>query len=325
MTRVPDLEPEPMAPAISITIAILVAPIIAFFSWSFFSEGQPDWSPDERAQLESGIHFPPLEVIPQHLKRARQDHYDEPDLSSVAEEVERLRSFVQKANIAQFEELSQANAEAYQELDHGLRLMADEVLPATGVTGFQSLGEPIFESCNSGLNDLLESVQRGEITIAEASEDPPEHFSDYRENCGNLLPILLERRLVSPDGTWNHKFGSELVDIIQRYRWADLIHTRHPTSRQISPYELAIFYRWRIEDPEAFTIAERRRFIAEARRSFPVDYDVELAAARLDVADHDLDSAMQRMAALSLEHPDSTLYNALYDELQRQLEPSASR
>lgn len=321
MTRIPEIKIEPMAPAIIIAFVICTAMILGALGWAIWGpEPESDWTDEEIAQIRSGIQFPPLRVDETRLAAARADHYVVADLQLYADSVEELRALARRANLTQFPPHDPDNIIDHRELEHRLIFAADEVVPAAGVRGFMSVGEPIFERCNRGLRDLLSAIRRNELPLTQAVEDPPaDRFYLYRENCGNLLPILIERHLVGADGQWQRTYSQVIVDLIQRYRWADLLHTRYPTHQQMAPYELELFFRWRIEDPDAFTVVERRRHLQSARSVLDeTEYDYALARARLDAANGDLERAVARFADLVEEDPHNQVYSSIHAELSRQ-------
>lgn len=315
-----EFRPEPMAPAIVVSIFLLSALILSVGLWGVFGPDSPsEWTDEEWAEIQAGIHFPALKVDNARLEAARRAHYDSPDLGLVQDEVLQLHSLIRKANVNQFPVHDPSDRVDLQALDLQLRFAAEELLPVTGVRGFQRLGEPLFERCSGGVDALVRALGRGQIPLAQALEDPPANrFQAYREYCGNLLPVLVERNLVTTDGRWNHNYKDALIDILQRYRFADLIHSQFATRRQLSSYELEIFYRWTIEDRRAFDINERRRFLQRSESILPDSYDLALARARLDVADKDLASAVERFQELTEEYPSNRLYSAIYENLRRQ-------
>lgn len=319
--RIPDLQAEPMSPAIVITALILVTFILGMVANKFIvQDSASQLSPEQRLQIKSGLNFPPLAIDQARLEQARRQFYEIPDLQEQADTVKTLLEMTKKANLSQFPPQDGESFPPLAELDHHLRLLADELLPAAGARGFSAVGAPIFKECMIGLNDLLTALHAQELPLAQALEDPPhQRFATYRENCGNVFPVLIERHLVTSDGRWTHEYGEEIFNIMQRYRWADLIHSRYPTSNQISPYELELFARWRIEDPNAFTAAERRQLLAQSRAYLPSTYDLALATARIEAANQDLGAAALRLANLVDENPENPIYSAIFDALERQM------
>jgi hypothetical protein len=309
-------EPEPMAPAITLTSALLALVILtALFLRLSAGAPTPEWSSSELQQLRSGLAFPALVVDPVRLEASMANHYREADVSHVQEEVDELRTLVTRANLAHFPVHDPAQQISHANLELELTFATDEVFTATGPRGFVVVGEPNFSACKRGLNDLLEAIRSGNLPLTQAVQDPPaDRFADYRKYCGNLLPSLLDHHLVAPDGTYARDFSEVMIGILLRYRWAGLAHTRHHTARQLSPYELELFGRWRIEDPDAFSPPERLRLLGEFAHFLPPEYDVPLARARILASQT---SPSQAFAELREAHPDVPLYHELYRQAQQ--------
>lgn len=316
MTPPRALTTEPMDPAIALTTGFLTLGLLVLLAFRIMAPGpDAEWTDAEREAIHAGHQFPALLVDADRLDRARRDHYASPDLSSVTDEVASLRELIVRANNAQFPPHDPDQIIDPVEMEAELQFLTDEIISVTGPRGFASVGDPHFQSCRQGLEDLLGALQSGNLPLSQAVEDPPaERFTAYREHCGNLLPVLLDHSLVNSDGTWAREFAPDLVEILQRYRFASLAHSRHATNRQLSSYEVELFARWRIEDPEAFGPTERTRFLSESRNLLPADYDHHLARARIiatQVGPHNAFSELAR------QHPDNPLYEALRDRVPR--------
>lgn len=318
MSKISKFEPEPMAPGLIVGVLLSVGLIIGVLAWFQWGPGaETEWDDWQRAHIQSGINFPVLEIDERQLERARRDFYEDPELELIEDDVESLRSTFQKANLTQFPDHGTSRDLPEEQLLHKTTILASEVLLVSGVRGFQLVGQPIFDQCSQGLDELLQAIQREDLTLERALEDPPaEHFESYRKNCGNFLPFLRQRQLVSPQGEWNHPQGSELVHILQRYRWGDLIGNQFPVHYQMSPYELEIFFRWRVEDNDAFTPSERQRFFDRAKPFLPADYDLQLAKTRLEAATMETEEAVDLFASLVAEEPENELYQAIYDQVR---------
>ncbi len=323
MTKMPDYKPEPMASGLIIGYLLSVAFILGGVGWSLFGpEPESEWTPDEEAHLLAGLQFPPLTVDANRLADARSSHYDKPDLSLIEADVAELRTTFRKINLSQFPSDRLIGDLSPLELVAKIEFVAGDVVGVTGVRGFNSVGTPHFERCLSGLDDLLAAIESGNLPLSQALENPPaSRFEDYREHCGNFLPVLHERHLVTSEGQWRHDYSRDIADILQRYRWADMVRDIYPLHDLLSRYELELLFRWRIEDPEAFPPRHRRQLLARAQnRYLPEDYDFDLAWARLDVANFDLEGALPRFEELVENHPDNELYRAIHDDIARQIQ-----
>ncbi len=261
----------------------------------------------QTVHIESALGFPPLEIDAERLRASREEFYEVPDLERLEgisdANVDGFREAFRTLNEAQFagddvppeEELKMASAK-YR---HQIRT----IITPIGKRAFVPLGEAIFDECNQGLEHLLDAVQDEELTMEQAIESPPlESFEAYRQNCGNLLAYLKERDLVDDSGQWTRDDAPILVDIRQRYRWIDEIRGHYyPVQKLMSPYELKVFYRWRVED-EAYSLSTRRDFLRTAKTLMP-DFYGPLAEARLDALELEGDDVAQRFQQLAEDYP----------------------
>lgn len=322
MSDLPDFEPEPMGVGLVVGLclsALIVLAGLGVSLWSPATVGQ--WSDVESSELRGGIKFPPLEIDRARLAQARSEHYELPDVEYVDDEIEELRRTYQLVNLSDFPSTDDLSDLSDAELRYKARFLAGDIVGATGVRGFQPLGQPHFEACLEGLEELLSAIQAGDLSMERALRDPPQQrFSRYRQHCGNLLAELRRRHLVNSDGQWEHDYGPELAELMRRYMWADLIANLYPMHQIMSRYELEVFFRWRIEDDQAFPPRRRRELLSRAQnRYLPEDYDFPLAWARLDVANFDMAGALDRFAELVDDHPDNELYRAIYEDLLQQV------
>ncbi|TXD36293.1 hypothetical protein FRC96_09430 [Lujinxingia vulgaris] len=308
--------PPAMSPAIAVALAGCALLVIGALLWKAFGPPpEPQWAGDDTAQVRSGLDFPPLIIDAEELQRARQVHDEEVELSAEHQaQHEALLNAIKDANRAQFSDADPIDARALQaRIDE----LSASLVPATGPRGFVPLGSSLFDACATSLEELLAAVRRGALTLEDASTAPAlPRFASYREHCGNVVPVLREHNLLTDDAVWKTPSSRLIFDILQRYRFAEIIHTIQPTRLQMAPYEYEMLTRWRIEDAEAFDVRTRRRFLSRVSPIIP-DYDVALAHARLDVHGKSPEEAIPRFQQLASEHPDSARYRDILTELRR--------
>ncbi len=258
------------------------------------------------------IRFAPLLIDLPRLKRERREQQSEAQLGEVERELTHLYSVVRQANTAQFPQQDSQTQTDLVLLMAEITFAADEVLPASGVRGFTAAGEPIFTACNEGIEELLKAIRVNNVSLEEAKTNPPPaRFQNYRENCGNALPMLLQHGLVTTDGRWAKPDASTIFDILNRYRWAHITHARLPARLQLAQYEYELLMRWRIEDPHAFSKDERQRFISQAAAEIR-DYDATLAKTLLENESKDRTQALENLHDLSENHPTNEDYRRRY-------------
>lgn len=308
--------PPAMSPAIAVALAGCALLIIgALLWWAFGPPPEPQWAEQDASEIRSGTEFPALQIDAEKLQNAREVHYESVELSDDQRaQFEALMAAIGEANRAQFTDAAPIDA---RDLQGRIDTLSASLLPATGPRGFIPLGNAMFDQCATSLEELLDTLRRGAITMEEASTAPPmPRFETYREACGNVIPMLRQRNLLTDDGLWRYASSPLVFNILQRLRFAEIVHDLQPTRLQLAPYEFQMLTRWRIEDPEAFDVRTRRRFLSRVSNILP-DYDVALAHARLDVHGKDLDEAVVRFQSLVDEHPDSPRYRDILTELRR--------
>lgn len=322
MTDIPDYTPEPMAPAIIVASLITLALCVGLAGHSLWGHLNVDTEEERRrAHIESGLDFPPLTVDHRRLERERDAFYREPDLELIADEIEELRTTFRQTNHTQFPLHGTAGTLEIMATAELLKQQASDVLPVVGPRGFEPVARPHFDACREGIEDLAKAIRSGALPFSQANHDPPpDRFQGYRKNCGNLLPVLHRHELIDDEGHWTHPDSLVLVDIIQRYRWADVVRSDFPAYRLISPYELELFYRWRIEHDAALSPIQRREILEQARPFLPPDYEYELAEARLRAATMDDQVEIrERFQAIADAHPDDQFYSDVYHTVRKQL------
>ncbi|MGM0558420.1 MAG: hypothetical protein ACQEVA_18695 [Myxococcota bacterium] len=273
-------DPQKLDPVIGITVLVLVLGVVGFAVYKH--QTAPEVS-------EEDITFEPIRVETDRLLAERKERSAEIEPDRAGKDLERLRETARKANEMSFGSPSRLDQ---QETQKRLSIYANQIIPAYSYDGFIYSAEPLFIECGKGLESLLEAIRRGQITVERARENPPaDTFESYRENCGNVLPILIEQGLVTRDGEWTSESGPAIFDVLNRYRWAHVIDDRRKAMTQLTPYEQEILMRWRIEDARAFELADRWRFLDQARELVP-SYEVNWAAGVLSLRENNLEQAL---------------------------------
>jgi hypothetical protein len=274
--------------------------------------GPSDEAPDDAAptgpSMDEAPHplaFPPLPANPQTLEGARADKYGEArqtleQNAEAAEVQQKLIDLVREANRKQFSAGESGSDEERKRLSRRISVAANEVIRHLSYDTFPAAGRPVYTACRRGLAALLEAVRSGDIDFGAAeTEAPASDFDTYRSNCGMLLPVLSNRGLVLENGEWAEPVeqSKTIFSVLQRVRWAHMTHDRRPFLLQLTPEERALYLRWRIESPRAFSMVDRQHFLSQlaADKGLLPDYDVQLAWARLEWAAGRADAAEKRL------------------------------
>src|SRR5690554_5728155 len=160
--------PPSMSPAIAVALAGCALLIIGALIWRAFGPPpEPQWAEQDAAEIRSGAQFPALIVDAEKLQNARDVHYEEVELSDDQRaQHQAMMEAIREANRAQFTDADPIDA---RELQGRIDALSSSLLPATGPQGFVPLGSPMFDACAVALEELLDALRRGAITLEQAS------------------------------------------------------------------------------------------------------------------------------------------------------------
>lgn len=255
-----------------------------------------------REVTDDDFKFPELTVNLQKLERQRQEKYADVNLQQVENEWQQLIAAAREVHRGQFADISQ---EEQLKRAATVKVWANETILGSGFEGFVATGEPIFRECAAGLQELLGAVQKGEISLEKAQEElPGDRFTTYRDNCGNLLPVIAERGLVTEDGKWASKNAPVIADLLNRYRWAHIIHDQKDPWSQLTKEGARTLARWRVEDAKGYTVEQRRKFLSTLSSQFP-DYNAEFALGLLAYRAGETQKALEHFERLAEAQPRS--------------------
>ncbi len=309
--------PSSPAPARGLIIGAFLALALALGGLLMLFVGAPsttDWSDEEQAELDAGVDFPPLRIDEARLQRERDAFYDEPDTRHVDDEIAEFKQTLGITNANQFRTENPVLTEHGEDPSALLPYQADEILTAIGPGGFHVISEPFYEACLEGLDELTRDIAAERIAFDDALTDPGEGYDGYRLHCGNLLPALHAHGLLDDQGHWQIDQPLLLVDLLQRYRQADLIRNRFSLHRQLPQYDLDRFHRWRIQSPEAFDLEIRRQFLDRAPSFIDDERFLAIAQARMSVEDgQPVDGAFDPLLE---QFPDDPFIAALVDTVR---------
>lgn len=247
---------------------------------------------------EKDFAFADIEVDREKLDAQRVEKYGAINLQKAQAEWQALLEAGRALNRGQHEGLSQ---EKQAELGVQITYHANEILPASGYEGFVVSGEPLIHACQEGLDELLEAVRAGELSLEEARDNPPaDKFSDYRDNCGMLLPTWMERGLINDQGEWSFEYAPVLSDVLQRYRWAHIIHDQQKPAAQLTGYEVRILQRWRVEHAQGLSERDRLKYLERLERHDP-EYDAAYARGVLAYREGDIERAFEHFEEMARE------------------------
>ncbi len=275
-----------------ITAALCVGLSVAIGIWHFTRPGLAG----------PPMSFPPLTVDADKIDAAQTERHEQ--LGDISDDP-RYRRFLESVRTSNQMQFEQSDDAALSRQDRRLRAHATDIIPLTEWSNFLGAGTPVFEACREGLQRVMTDVDAGDLASDAALDgNVPDSYETYRKNCGNLYPVLAERRLITDAGSWRSPDAPSLFDLSQRYRWASIIARHHSPWRQFKPYERRIFLRWRIETPGAFSREVRQRSIDIAER-YLEDYNAPYARAMLAWEEGNRAAALRHLKKAAQTEPNS--------------------
>lgn len=280
---------DPVLVSVFVICMIFVAGYLSWRAWG------------HKTVTLADFEFKAITVDTRKLNQEREARFELVHLDRYSTQWEQLLRAARELNRAQFDAASTTEDAAL--LMHALQYHANEIIPATGYAGFAAAGQPLRDGCQEGINALLNAVQAGKISLQDARENPPaDQFAAYRDNCGKMLPMLITRGLITPQGAWHSPASPAIADILARYRWAHAIADQRSPWTQLTPYEAKIFARWRIEEAQGYSTEKRLEFLAEYARLFPKE-DTNFARGVLALRAGDFPGAIQSFERLANAQP----------------------
>lgn len=292
--------------------------LIAFGVCALLAAGLGFWRlPGPHTISAASFEFQALDIDPKRLQAERDEKFKSVRLDQVSQDWAR---FVETARALNQFDFSDPNGPERAATLEKLSYYSNEIIPATGFEGFVAATQPLRDACAQGLETLREALGAKKIDLQLALEDPPPaQFAPYRDNCGNQLAMLIERGLLSKTGAWTSKDAPRIADILARYRWAHLLQDQYSPWLLLTPYEVEIFARWRVEHATGYSLDKRLAFLAEIEELLP-DYNVDFARGVLAYQHNDIAGALQHFEKLAQDHPEAG-YQGYIRYLQAQAPP----
>lgn len=279
----------------SLIIAFLICALLLAGIWLW---RRPDTGDVDAADFE----FQAIKIDADKLQTQRDEKFKSVRLDRVTKDWQSLLTAARDVNRLDFNSPGQAQkAAAIEKLGY----LTNEIIPATGYEGFVAASLPLRDECRAGLDALREALEAGDLELHEAKVDPPaQRFAKYRANCGNQLPMLLKRGLLNDQGAWTTTNAPIIADILGRYRWAHLVRDQYSPWLLLTPYEIEIFARWRIEQAKGYSTEKRLKFIAEIVRFLP-DYNADFARGILAYKENNIPESLNYFEILAKNNPEA--------------------
>ncbi len=293
----------------------------------FVGPGRSAPSPSQGAHTEGpsipvpeGMTWPALTIDTNQLDKARATHTPSlPKARLELEEVKALHEVVQQINDHQFV-THPIPSKTPQHLEQALKITLSNILTEFDETQFLALGEPIFAQCATGFEQLQKDLEQGKLTLEQATADADfETYTVYRKFCGNMLGELHNRGLLDEKGQWRSVRAKKIGSILERYRWAHMFRLYADPITQLAPIEREILTRWRVEDPQAFKLDTRERFIDALHHHVP-HYPEGVAEAMIAYERGNKQDAAEILSRYRNQSPNNPTYKVMYEALTQELE-----
>lgn len=215
---------------ISIGLSFLICLVVLFF---FISK--------QKHVDEKSFEFSPLTINLDKLNASRLQKI-EPSILVDKRAIE-LKKIVRLRNADQF--LNSLSNEEIEKRRVELLFHANETLEVGYFNAFWTVGDAFFKTCKSAIL-LIQDELKKNTSPQDFKKD--EKYIGYRESCGNILPFLIEKNLLTPKGDFSSENSLEIIDLLNRYRWAETLRERRPIWEQLSTYEHDIFEEWIVKN-----------------------------------------------------------------------------
>lgn len=273
--------------------------------------------------VPTGMSWPALEIDAERIARARAQQRDAHAANLSRETlsdpvIEEFYATVKELNDHQFV-TQPIPSKTPNELEYNFKASLSEVVGNVRPEHFMALGEPLFEECDKGLTALQKDIASGKTTLEDAKADADfEEHERYRKHCGNMLTQLHDLKLVDDKGQWSGPEAKTISSILERYRWAYLVHLYIKPLDLLTPVERVAFLRWRLET-DAFSLAQRKRFASSIQSELPT-YPEGVVEAMIAYEEGEKRRAAEILSRYRNRSPDDRTYNVMYQALKKELE-----
>ncbi len=266
---------------------------------------------------ESAFDFNPIEIDASRLSTERNARVGTKKFDMEDPRAKGLLSVMRMANAEQFSTLltDDEKLKRQTELVHH----ANQALEQGWFPAFWSIGEILFRECRSELSKVVTQIQKGADpkTFRNAKE-----YINYREACGDMLPMLFKYNIISERGQWVDTYGPDIADLSLRYSWGFILADRRHPSQQLTPYEYELYEQWRVTNKEGFSREERLKFLGRAKNRIK-DFPANLLMAKIQFQDGKSESALKLLTDAEKMNPTDPEIRRLKRYLEKTIKTKA--
>lgn len=300
--------------------------LLASFGWTVLANQGPSAAHGHGAAV-SGAHgrdaahaelaFPAMSIDRAALVKSQQQRYSQPE------------SLLQSPKIAQF--IKQAN----EQLDHQFTTqpipsktveeltqaheyhLGESLTEVSDAKNLMRVADLFVQRCEPALYKIMEAVQNKTLSMDQAIKDPDiGQWQPYRQWCGDLLGALAQFKLIDTQANWSAPWAKDFVPVILRHRFADSLVAAAPKEALLSPLELTLYWRWRIEQPASFTLEQRQEALNKADKAL-LPYHWLKAQALLQIEANQLENAQKTLHLLQVQQPKAAYIQTWIDGLSK--------
>ena len=133
-----------------------------------------------------------------------------------------------------------------------------------------------------------------------------------------MLSQLHQRKMINEDGSWRSTDDKMLASILQRYRWAYLVHLYVNPLELLTESERQAFLRWRVEDKDAFSMEQRKKYLEDIYKYIP-EYPKGMAEAMFAYEQGNTARAAEILSLYKNKYPEQKTYTIMYNALSKEL------
>lgn len=285
---------------------ILCALLLGGLGWPLLTGHAPSSTSsheDHTTAAAQALAFPPLEISSAKIQEVINKGYT-PQTSFLQDP--KVVEFIAQAKIQQDHMFTTTPipTQTVKELIQAHEYKLGEALTAVPkAQDLMRIADMLQAECEPALEQLMEAVRAGQLTLEQARKDPNiAQWATYRQSCGNLLDALYQFKLIDDKAQYSAPYAKALIPILQRHRFASSLVTAQPINKLLSPQELTIFWRWRIESAQAFTLEQRQEALNRADKSL-LPYHWLKAQAILHIEAKQYDKARKDLQLLQASEP----------------------
>lgn len=184
-------------------------------------------------------------------------------------------------------------------------LAANSYVGAHGPRAYRALSWYVFDEFSDALADARRAATDSGISLGATLDGSGAEARRRQETLGKFVEFARESGLF--DENYEPLFSSNLISAIFRYRWFKFSDHALPTT-VMTPYERAVFVRWRVEAAVGHPLAQRLGFINDFSDVYEPAVDLDAVRAFVYYKAGDSQTARELLANAAERNSDDPRY-----------------